>query len=214
MAKTDKGTKAPTRRERERARHREEILRAAERIFSERGYEGASMADIAAAAEFSVGSLYNFFRDKAALGEEVMVRICEERAETLEALAARRLPAPEALRELAASFVRHLAAHGAFLRMSFRLQSARGREKPPARIAALIDRQRKALVAFFRAVAAGGALRPLPPEDLATAATGLCIHFAADWRLHGADPAAVPGDELADRIAGVLAALLLDGKDR
>lgn len=215
MAKTDTDKKkAPTRRERERARHREEILREAERIFSERGYEGASMADIAAAAEFSVGSLYNFFRDKAALGEEVMVRICEERAETLEALAARRLPAAEALRELAASFVRHLAAHGAFLRMSFRLQSARGREKPPARIAALIERQRKALVAFFRAASAGGALRPLPPEDLATAATGLCIHFAADWRLHGADPAAVPGDALAGRIAGVLAALLLDGKGR
>ena len=31
MAKQDKGTKAPTRRERERARHREEILREAAR---------------------------------------------------------------------------------------------------------------------------------------------------------------------------------------
>lgn len=208
-----KSDKAPaTRRERERARHREEILREAEHIFAERGYEGASMADIAAAAEFSVGSLYNFFRDKADLGEEVMARICEERAETLEALARRRLPAAVALRELAASFVRHLAAHGAFLRMSFRLQSARGHSKPPPRIEALVARQRKALVDLFAGAARAGGLRPLPPEDLAVAASGLCIHFATDWRLRGGDMAAVPERELAGRIGGVLEALLLDGK--
>lgn len=201
-----------TRRERERAKHREDILRAAERIFSTRGYEGASMTEIAAAADFSVGSLYNFFRDKAALGEEVMVRICEERAETLEALAARRLPPADALRELAASFVRHMSAHGAFLHMSFRLQSARGHETPPPRIVALVARQRAALVAFFEAASAGGGMRPLPPEDLATAATGLCIHFSTEWRLRGGDLNAVPERELADRIGSVLVALLLGGK--
>ena len=170
------------------------------------------MSEIAAESDFSVGSLYNFFRDKASLGEEVMVRICEERAETLEALAARRSAPADALRELADSFVRHLSAHGAFLQMSFRLQSARGHDKPPPRIEALVARQRAALVSFFEGLSARGRLRPLPPADLATAATGLCIHFATDWRLRGGDLNAVPERELADRIGSVLVALLLGGK--
>lgn len=212
MAETDKA--APTRRERERERNREEILRAAEKVFAARGYEGSSMADIAAEAEFSVGSLYNFFRDKAALGEEVMVRICEERAAELEALAPLAADPAAGLREAARLFARHLAAHGAFLQMSFSLQSSRGHAKPPPRIETLLKRQRKALVSFFRKAAATGALRPLPPEDLAAAATGLCIQFAADWRMAGGDLGAVPERALADRIAGVLAALLLEGKGR
>lgn len=209
MAKTNP-EKAPTRRERERARHREEILREAERIFAERGYERASMSEIAAAAEFSVGSLYNFFRDKAALGEEVMVRICRERAEELEALAGRRLSPAAALRELALGFARHLAAHGAFLRMSLALQTSRGHELPPPRVLAFVERQREALVGLFRRAAGVGAMRPLPPADLATAAAGLCIHFASDWRWRGGDFANVPERELGERIAVVLQTLLLE----
>ena len=214
METTDTTTakRGAARRERERARHREEILRAAERIFAERGFEGASMADIAAAAEFSVGSLYNFFRDKEDLGEEVMARICRERAESLEALAARRLPPAGALAALADGFARHVAAHGAFLRMSIRLQSARGRNEPPPHIAALVGRQRAALVAVMAGAAAAGGMRPLPPEDLAVAALGLCIHFAADRRLRGGGVGAADERELAGKIGSVLAALLLDGK--
>ena len=215
MPKTKPGTKpAPTRRERERERHREEILRAAESVFAARGYEGASMADIAEKAEFSVGSLYNFFRDKAALGEEVMVRVCEERAASLEALVPFAEDPAAGLRELARRFVRHVAAHGAFLQMSFALQSSRGHYAPPPRIAALLERQRKARVAFFRKAAAGGGLPALPPEDLAAAASGVCFQFSYDWHRAGGRLDAVPEAELAEKIAGALAALMLRKKDR
>jgi len=52
------------RRERERERHRAEILRAAEDVFTEKGFHGASMQDIAERAEFAVGTLYKFFPGK------------------------------------------------------------------------------------------------------------------------------------------------------
>ena len=199
----------PTRRDRERAAHREEILSAAERVFSARGYDGASMAQIAAAADYSVGSLYNFFRDKASLGEEVMVRICEERAAELEALAARRPSASATLRELAAGFARHIAEHGPFLRMSLSLQTSRGHETPPPRIAALLDRQRAALASLF---SRPGAFVALPPADLAAAASALCFHFAYEWRPAGGAADPVRGRAFADRLGDLLETLLLARK--
>ena len=56
--------KVLNRRERERERHRAEILRAAAEVFTEKGFHGASMQDIAEQAEFAVGTLYKFFPGK------------------------------------------------------------------------------------------------------------------------------------------------------
>jgi len=47
------------RRQREKLRHRREILQAALDLFAERGYHNVSMHDIAERAEFGVGTLYN-----------------------------------------------------------------------------------------------------------------------------------------------------------
>ena len=56
-----------TRRERERLRHRREMLEAAVTLFSEKGYHSVSMQEIAQEAEFAVGTLYKFFENKEAL---------------------------------------------------------------------------------------------------------------------------------------------------
>lgn len=52
------------RREREKLRQREEMLNAALALFSEKGYHNVSMQEIAEKAEFAVGTLYKFFRNK------------------------------------------------------------------------------------------------------------------------------------------------------
>ncbi len=56
-----------SRRQRDRLRHKEEILAAALKLFSERGFHDVSMQEIAAEAEFATGTLYNFFPSKEAL---------------------------------------------------------------------------------------------------------------------------------------------------
>ncbi len=53
-----------SRKEREAAWRRSEIIEAAGRLFVERGYEATSLHEIAEASEFSVGTLYNFFESK------------------------------------------------------------------------------------------------------------------------------------------------------
>jgi AcrR family transcriptional regulator len=52
------------RREREKLSYRNDILSAALELFSERGYHNVSMHEIAQKAEFSVGTLYHFFKNK------------------------------------------------------------------------------------------------------------------------------------------------------
>ena len=50
---------------------RRRILDAALRVFAARGYEGTSVPDVADAAGVGTGTLYHYFRDKAALVNEV-----------------------------------------------------------------------------------------------------------------------------------------------
>jgi AcrR family transcriptional regulator len=52
------------RRERERLRQRQEILASALELFSEKGYHNVSMHEIAEKAEFAIGTLYKFFKNK------------------------------------------------------------------------------------------------------------------------------------------------------
>jgi AcrR family transcriptional regulator len=52
------------RREREKLRLRQEILTSALELFSEKGYHNVSMHEIAEKAEFAIGTLYKFFKNK------------------------------------------------------------------------------------------------------------------------------------------------------
>src|SRR3954452_10305726 len=56
---------------------RAQILSGAAAVFAADGYEGASMARIAAVAGVSKGTLYNYFDSKAALFTATINEICE-----------------------------------------------------------------------------------------------------------------------------------------
>jgi len=66
-----------SRREKEKNRHKEEVLEAALKLFSEKGFHNVSMQEIAEESEFGVGTLYNFFESKEALFEELMTSTAE-----------------------------------------------------------------------------------------------------------------------------------------
>jgi AcrR family transcriptional regulator len=75
-------------REPRRARGRQRVaalLEAAAEVFAERGFESATMTEIAARAGASIGSLYQFFPTKELLAEALMARDAEALFETLAA---------------------------------------------------------------------------------------------------------------------------------
>ena len=68
----NRGSLAP---QREVGRQRvAELIEAAAEVIQERGYEAATMAEIAARAEAKIGSLYRFFPNKDAIADALMER--------------------------------------------------------------------------------------------------------------------------------------------
>ena len=64
------------------------ILTLARNAFVEKGFDGASMRDLARAADMSVGNFYRYFPSKAALVEALIARDLAEVEETFQAIAA------------------------------------------------------------------------------------------------------------------------------
>ena len=70
------------RKQREIEARRDEILSAAECLFSKHGFFKTSMAEIAGAAQFAMGTLYRFFESK----EDIYISLVEAKVEELMSL--------------------------------------------------------------------------------------------------------------------------------
>src|ERR1700733_14736168 len=70
------------------------ILDAGAAVFAERGYDAATMTEIAARADTAIGSLYRFFPTKEVLADALLDRYWERLGAALDAVAERatRLP--------------------------------------------------------------------------------------------------------------------------
>jgi AcrR family transcriptional regulator len=65
------------RKEREKEKRRQQILVAAKKLFSRKGFNKATMQDIAAEAELSPGTLYSYFKNKDELFASLSLRILQ-----------------------------------------------------------------------------------------------------------------------------------------
>lgn len=170
-----------------RRRHREAdlagLLEAAERVFSEKGYHGTSIRDIAREAEFSVGGVYQFFTSK----DELYLRVVESQWEFFFGLlaAARRANGARAeLEALTEAMFRTFEERRGFFRLFL---SERGRltaafsGQIAERVGAHTRRLREQLVEMMRQGVEEGTLRSGDPGLLASAYLGMvhsCIFEA------------------------------------
>ncbi len=89
--------KVPTRRTLAKQQTRAKVLAAARRLFSEEGYEGATIRDIAAAAGMSTGAVFANFTDKSDLFREIMLADMTALGEAMREAAERAKGVDEAL---------------------------------------------------------------------------------------------------------------------
>lgn len=89
--------KVPTRRALAKQQTRTKVLAAARRLFSEKGYEGATIRDIAAAAGMSTGAVFANFSDKSDLFREIMFSDMSTLAEGMREAASKAKTAEESL---------------------------------------------------------------------------------------------------------------------
>jgi len=84
------------RKERERERRRQQIIVAAKRVFSDKGFNKATMEDIAQEAELSPGTLYLYFKNKEELYASLSLRILQYLLISLDHVGAQEDQSPEA----------------------------------------------------------------------------------------------------------------------
>ena len=89
--------RVPTRRAIAKQQTRAKVLAAARRLFSEQGYEGATIRDIAAAAGMSTGAVFANFSDKSDLFREIMLTDMVALAEAMREAAGRGRTVDDAL---------------------------------------------------------------------------------------------------------------------
>jgi AcrR family transcriptional regulator len=108
---------APKQPQRERGRARvAALLDAAAAVFVDKGYEAATMTEIAARAESSIGSLYQFFRTKELVADALMARYAEVLLARLAAFEAEAAgwSVDELGARLSGAFIEFRAEHPAF----------------------------------------------------------------------------------------------------
>ncbi len=90
-------------KERERKRreaNKETILHAAEAVITRPGVRAATMDDIARESQFSKATLYQYFRGKSELVDEIVLHYHDDVRRLMERAAVRDLPAAEKLRRI------------------------------------------------------------------------------------------------------------------
>ena len=173
------------RKERERLQHRQEMLDAAERLFSQKGYHGTTMQEIADEAEFSVGALYNMFESK----DDLFTQLIEIRADQYFQTAGEKIDAAagpvEKVRTAVATKLAFFREHEAFFRI-FSEFGADEHPKPPfARlkehfVAKYLEYEQK-LQDIFQEGVRQGIFADRDPSLMASCLEGLGNALLARW---------------------------------
>lgn len=188
----------PTRREREQARHRREILAVAVGLFAERGYHETTMQMVAEASEFSVGYLYKHFPGKEDMYRELMAFHIERMDAIIGSVEVRQLgPLAELQADLEA-ICAHFNDHRDFMRIYH--------QHIGANVSVLAERKAahlEKMVGLFTAAIAAGELRPVDARLLAAAVQGASqelFHELAERNV----------ERPFDALTGTIFALLID----
>lgn len=106
------GTKE--RKEREKARRKEQILDAAIQLISTQGFEQTTMDEIAEKAELSKGTLYLYFRDKNALFLAIKKRGLTQMHRKFSEILQQDLNGARLVKRMAGMFIEQIKEHGVF----------------------------------------------------------------------------------------------------
>ena len=168
----------PNRRERERNRHRQEILGAAQRVVDARGIDGVTIDEVAREAEFAVGSIYKHFKSKDELVSVLVVAQVDRYLDELDALLAGPAPFPELLDAVARlTYGRHQRSRP--LLMAW--MGLPGAPTTPLSDELLADRRARGRALFDALIARGqaeGALAPGERRLLSIAFVGMLLSFS------------------------------------
>lgn len=177
-------SKAVHRKERVREMYRQEILDVAERVFIEKGFKAATVEEIAQESEVSVGTIYNFFKNKDELYDQFLYRFGQRLMEEFERQVLPVENPREAVRKVIELWLTDFDRHRGFYETL--LESNFGLRLDPSRTMGLglreiYDRYIDALTRIFERGVADGSFHDADPLYLALCLEGILGSFMAFW---------------------------------
>lgn len=180
----------------------DEIIAAAVRLFSERGFRAVTIDDIASSLGFTKSVIYYYFKSKNQVLWEIFSRIWESYFDTIQSTVAKNLPPEEALAEIISKHALNVMERKDWTAIYFRDESE------------LDDRQRRQITKkkreydamieeIYEAGVEKGVFKNIPTHIAVTGILGMCnwIHVWYDEK----------GSMSAPEIAGHYSVLLATG---
>ncbi len=170
------------RRAREIALRRDDVIAAASRVFSEKGYFGAQMSEIAARAEVSLASVYQLFAGKDELFEAVAASVGEAVEAAVRARVEATADAAEKLLAVSDALFACFEQNRDIVRITMRATHGmpwRARGELGDRTHKIFDRFSAWVVEVARRAARAGQLGGLDPETFASSLVGAVLTSAA-----------------------------------
>jgi AcrR family transcriptional regulator len=174
------------RKEREFKARRAEILEQAEKIFAVKGFYNVTVAEIANASGFSIGSLYQFFEGKEDLYSSMLI----EKLDLMHGQIREKVKAASGIAEkiemLIASHLQFVESNLDFCRLFVRGDNTAPSEVMTSLRQKIMDGYSQHLAFIENEVKNGiksGFFRPFPSRDVASVLFGLIRSSAMDWML-------------------------------
>jgi len=183
----------------QRRGQRERIVTATGRLFRDKGYHGASMADIGKAVGLEKGSLYSHISSKQDVLRELVMRGATLFMAGIRQVAASDATAPVKVREAMRAHLRVVAEQPdlatVFLQEWQRLEGATLDE---------VNRLRADYESMWRDIVEAGVREGLLRADLDTRFATLLLLSAANWAYQWFDPhGPLSADDVADRFTDI-----------
>ena len=174
---------------------RASILNTARTVFKEAGYYGASVSEITRQSNVSMGTFYQYFKNKEQLFIELTDLVVSDFIEKSEVIDFVENDFKKRLKRIVIRCLQHTGDNFAFHRTL-------GEPKLVDMITiGYYESIARYFRDFFREEIRAGSLKPLDPNMLTYALVGICDFIVMDW---GANEAGFEHDQAADLIADTL----------
>lgn len=163
---------------------RQEIMESALTLFSQKGFHGTTMAEVARKAGVGVGTLYQHFRGKEDLYLSLLEERCGELLEILKGLAHQGGSTREVLDRMLEAQVEFIEEHRAFFKL-YLLEQLATLEAVRERLGVRGDHLYGRFFSLFQEIMDEGVkrkeLKTLPSSHLTRAFMGILNSFFFDW---------------------------------
>ncbi|GAB3747277.1 TetR/AcrR family transcriptional regulator [Nocardiopsis nanhaiensis] len=185
----------------------ERLLRAATRLFAERGFEGTSVQEIVTAAGVTKGAMYHYFGSKDDLLYEVYARVLRMQTDHLVTLSSREAPVAERVHAAAADVLVTSVANLDDTKIFFRSMHQLAPEKQRS-----VRAERRKYHEIFRGMIEQGqregVFREDVPADLVVDYFFGSVHHLGTWYRHDGE---LSGNDVGRHFADLLVAGLRPG---